>query len=76
MTVFGHNFRQNAGLSCMFGLNSTVSALFVTSTAVEWKVPTRGPGIVRLSVSNNGADRGVIQTWLEYRMLFWEELRN
>jgi len=66
VTVSGLNFRQNAGLSCMFGLNSTVQALFLSSTSVECRVPPRGPGIVKLSVSNNGIDRGAKQTWLEY----------
>ena len=66
VTVFGQNFRQNAGLSCTFGLNSGVQALFLSSTAVKCQVPPRGPGVVKLSVSNNGVDRGAVQTWLRY----------
>ena len=66
VTVIGHNFRQVARLSCVFGLNSSVPALYVSSTTVVCEVPMRGPGVVKVSVSNNGIDRGSMQTWLEY----------
>jgi len=66
VTVFGQNFWQSAGLSCTFGLNPGVQAVFLSSTAVKCQVPAKGPGVVKLSVSNNGIDRGVVQTWLQY----------
>ena len=52
VTVIGQYFRRSAELSCMFGLNDTVQALFMTSTAVQCGAPPRSSGVVKLAVSN------------------------
>ena len=66
VTVIGQYFRRSAELSCMFGLNDTVQALFMTSTAVQCGAPPRSSGVVKLAVSNNGIDTGITNAWLEY----------
>ena len=66
ITVVGRYFKQTQELSCRMGVNTTVSARYVSSSLVECRAPVRGAGTVRVSVSNNGVDAGLSSKQLTF----------
>ena len=66
VTVVGSNFVQTADLSCRFGMSSSSRALFLSSTSVACKAPSRGSGSVQVSVSLSGKDSSDGVVFFEY----------
>jgi hypothetical protein len=66
VTVVGRHFKKTQELSCRMGVNATVSAVYVSSSSVVCRVPVRGAGTVRVSVSNNGVDAGLSSKQLAF----------
>jgi len=55
VTVVGAHFVHSGDLSCLFGVDGNVQALYVSSSVVSCIVPARSDGVVSVSVSNNGS---------------------
>jgi hypothetical protein len=56
VTVIGENFYHGSGLSCRFGSDGSVNALYSSTSVVLCSAPNRRAGAVRVDVSNNGCD--------------------
>ena len=55
--VLGSNFKDTKGLLCQFGrFSAATRGIFVNSRYIECLSPSHNPGIVSLSISNNGMD--------------------
>src|SRR6056300_876283 len=66
VTVVGSNFHHGIDIRCRFGGHLLVTALFASSSHVLCSVPVHEPGVVRLDVSNNGADWSLTGVRFEY----------
>jgi hypothetical protein len=53
VTVVGEHFARSSDLICRFGLNETVRAMFLTSSTISCLAPSRGPGVVYVSVASS-----------------------
>ena len=66
--VAGQNFEERSTLACFFGDDTSLQALYLTSTSVVCSVPVKEAGWVSVSISNNGVDS---RSFVLYNFLFF-----